>query len=549
MKETVKKYKAFPGIKMDDRTWPSNTISTPPIWCSVDLRDGNQALIEPMSVEQKAELFKALVNIGFKEIEIGFPSASEIEFQFMRKLIEEKMIPEDVTVQVLVQARRQLLERTFESLKGARRAIVHLYNSTSPAQREIVFGMEREEIAQIAVDGVRMVKEMAAAIPETEIVLQYSPESFSATELDFALDVCNRVIESWSPEGDQKIIINLPATVEVATPNVHADQIEWMSRNLSRRENVIISVHAHNDRGCAVAASELAQLAGADRVEGTLFGNGERTGNADLVTLAMNCFSQGIDPGLDFSDIDSVVDVYRRTSGMEVHPRHPYAGELVYTAFSGSHQDAIKKGLAAYGAGKRTHWDVPYLPIDPQDVGRDYEAVIRINSQSGKGGIAYILEKRYGYELPKAMANEFRGVVQKVADASGSELEPEQIMEIFTNEYFGEQKPYAYGGIRVNREREGVTAVTCTVQGAPEDSYSGEGNGVVDALVHALSGLCPGLEVVTYDEHALGEGSDASAVAYIGAKNADGVVRYGVGKDSDIVVASARAIICACNRF
>jgi len=549
MKETVKKYRPFPPIDISDRTWPSKTIVQPPIWCSVDLRDGNQSLIEPMSVEQKTELFKTLVAIGFKEIEIGFPSASEIEFQFMRKLVEENLIPDDVTIQVLVQARRELLERTFESLKGAKRAIVHLYNSTSPAQRQVVFRKSREEIIKIAVDGTKMVREMAAAVLESEIILQYSPESFSATELEFARDICNAVIKTWDPEGEEKLIINLPATVEVASPNIYADQIEWMGRTLIRRDNVIVSVHAHNDRGCAVAATELAQLAGAQRVEGTLFGNGERTGNADLVTLAMNCYSQGIDPGLDFSDIGKVVDVYQRTSGMDMHPRHPYVGELVYTAFSGSHQDAIKKGLAAYNAGTRGYWDIPYLPIDPEDVGRSYETVIRINSQSGKGGIAYIMRKKYGYELPGALANEFRGVIQKVADKSGRELEPKQVMEIFSQEYFSKQKPYAYEGIKVDREKEGVTSVTCFVSGAPESSYSGEGNGVVDALVHALASLCPGLEVVTYDEHALGEGSDASAVAYIGAKNGDGVVRYGVGRDSDIVVASARAIICACNRF
>ncbi|MFP4416740.1 MAG: 2-isopropylmalate synthase [Chitinispirillaceae bacterium] len=549
------KYQAFESISLENRQWPSKTITEAPRWCSVDLRDGNQALINPMSRAQKMRFFEILVQAGFKEIEIGFPSASQIEFDFSRDLIDGNRIPDDVSIQILTQAREHLIARSFEAVKGSKRAIIHVYNSTSPAQREVVFRKSPKEIIDIAKKGVRQIKELSRRT-QTEIVLEYSPESFSQTELPFAKDICDAVIDTWMPQGDEKVIINLPSTVEVASPNVYADQIEWMSTRMQNRRHAIISVHTHNDRGCAVAAAELAQMAGAQRVEGTLFGNGERTGNTDLVTLAFNLFSQGIDPQLNFSDPASVVQTYMECTGMPIHPRHPYVGELVYTAFSGSHQDAISKGLNSYHRGDNTVWNIPYLPMDPRDIGRSYEAIIRINSQSGKGGAAYILENRFGYRLPRVMHPEFGGIIQKTADLKGCELTAKQVHDCFQMEYIKRDTPFSLHTLQSLGQKEQTAGddgpISISAQVKHDNTImqiTGQGNGVLDAFAAALkqNGVPP-FRLLSYDEHSLQEGSNAQAVCYIRIEVQDGGHYFGVGVDTDIARASARALVSAINR-
>ena len=549
--DAAQKYRPFPPVQLPDRQWPSRTLTQAPVWCSVDLRDGNQALIEPMGTDRKRRMFELLVQLGFKEIEIGFPAASQTDFDFVRDLVEHRLIPDDVSIQVLTQSREPLIRRSFEAVRGVKKAVVHLYNSTSPIQRQVVFGLDQAGIVDIAVSGARLMREIAAEHPDTEWTFEYSPESFSATELDFALEVCEAVIEVWQPTPEHKVILNLPATVEMATPNVHADQIEWFCRHLKRRDSVVISVHPHNDRGTAVAAAELALLAGADRVEGTLFGNGERTGNVDIVTLALNLFTQGIDPGLDLSDINAVVRAAEYCNQLPVHPRHPYAGELVFTAFSGSHQDAIKKGLAA-NAGSAV-WDVPYLPIDPTDVGRTYEAVIRVNSQSGKGGIAYLLEKDYGLRLPRRLQIEFSQVVQAIADATGKELTSADIWGAFEAEYLQPDSPFRFVEHRTipDSHASGVRKLTATIrERGRERLISGKGNGPIDAFTDALNRYC-GLDVrvVDYHEHAIGAGANATAVSYVEVRmDGEPATRFGVGIDSNIVTASLNAVISALNR-
>ncbi|MBN2530785.1 MAG: 2-isopropylmalate synthase [Deltaproteobacteria bacterium] len=551
---TEGKYRPFPPVQIEDRTWPNRQIEKAPMWCSVDLRDGNQALFNPMSIEQKMAFFDELVRVGFKEIEIGFPAASQTDFDFTRLLISSGRIPGDVTIQVLVQAREELVKRTFEALDGAQNVIVHLYNSTSPAQRRDVFGMEKEDIVKIAVSGVEMIKKEMAQVTKGQYRLEYSPESFSSTELAFSKDIANAVIGAWNPVVNGKMILNLPATVEVSTPNIHADQIEWMCRHIEQREHVIVSVHAHNDRGCAVAASELALLAGADRVEGTLFGNGERTGNTDLVTMALNMYTQGVDPQLNLYDVDRLKSIYQRETGMTVHPRHPYAGELVYTAFSGSHQDAISKGLKARRSEHRVVWDVPYLPIDPIDVKRSYEAIVRINSQSGKGGVAYVLEAQAGYALPRALQILFSQHVQEAADRTGEELEPVEIEKLFTDEFVNREQKYALVNLQVNRNLKEPNAkhrtrIDATLKiGEVEHNCDASGDGIIDALSSALRTLGLDFKVTSFDEHALDAGSNAQAAAYIGIQMADGRVSMGAGVDTDIAIASARALLCALNR-
>ena len=548
------KYKPFQPINLPERTWPSRVIAAPPIWLSTDLRDGNQALIEPMDASRKLRMFRQLVDIGFKEIEVAFPSASQTDFDFVRKLIEEDLIPDDVTIQVLTQSRDELIRRTFESLRGVRRAIVHLYNPTAPLFRRVVYGKDRAGIIDIATEGARLFVECAKAQPETDWRFEYSPETFTMTELDFALEICERVVDVWEHETRHPVILNLPATVEVATPNVFADQIEWMHRHLSRRDRVVVSVHPHNDRGTGVAAAELAVMAGADRVEGCLFGNGERTGNVCLVTLGMNLYSQGIDPGLDFSDIGAVIRTAEYCTALPVHPRHPYAGELVFTAFSGSHQDAIKKGFAAQRAREAdggTLWEVPYLPIDPADVGRTYEAVIRVNSQSGKGGIAFLLERDYGLALPRLLQIEFSQVVQAITDQTGKELSSAEIHAAFTREYIARDEPIAYIDHRASHGSSAGAAehlsARLTVEGR-EVICSGSGNGPVDAFVQALrERLGAEIHVLAYHEHATGTGEDATAVAYVQLRAGTHTV-YGVGLDPNIVTATLRAVIAAVNR-
>ncbi len=549
------KYRPFAPIALADRTWPSRVTTRPPVWCSVDLRDGNQALIEPMDAERKLRMFRLLVKMGYKEIEIGFPAASQTDFDFVRKLVDDDLIPEDVNVQVLTQARASLIERTFESLKGARRAIMHVYNSTSTTQRRVVFNLDRAGIRQIAVDSAQVVRDCAARQPETEWTFQYSPESFTGTELDFAKDVCDSVLDVWQPTPARKAIINLPATVEMATPNVYADQIEWMSRHLARRDSLVLSVHPHNDRGCGVAAAELAVMAGAERIEGCLFGNGERTGNVCLVTLGMNLFSQGIDPGIDFSDIGEVIRTVEYCNQLPVHPRHPYGGELVFTAFSGSHQDAIKKGLAAREADRARGepvWDVPYLPIDPADLGRSYEAVIRVNSQSGKGGIAYLLERDFGLALPRLLQIEFAQVIQAITDASGKELAPAEIHAAFEREYLEATSPVSYAGHRAQHSGTDGTVEQLSahlVVGGVETILHGAGNGPVDAFVAAVrTGLGLPIHVINYHEHAIGAGEDATAVAYVQLRVGADRTIYGAGRDANIVTATLRALTSAINR-
>jgi 2-isopropylmalate synthase len=544
------KYRPFPPVNMPDRQWPSQVIAKPPIWCSVDLRDGNQALIEPMGQERKIRMFNALVKMGFKEIEVGFPSASQTDFDFVRFLIEERKIPRDVTIQVLTQAREELIRRTFESLKGCHSAIVHLYNSTSELQRRIVFKLDRRGIVEIAVKGAKLIKQLTRDLGlEDTVRYEYSPESFMGTELDFAKEICEAVMDVYEPTPKKRLILNLPFTVETATPNVHADQIEWCVRNIKNRDAIIYSLHAHNDRGCAVASTELGLMAGADRVEGTLFGNGERTGNVDIVTVAMNMFSQGIDPGLDCSNINDLVRMAEYCNQLPVHPRHPYAGDLVFTAFSGSHQDAINKGFKSMEASNSPLWEVPYLPIDPMDLGRTYEAVIRINSQSGKGGIAYIMEKEHGMELPRRLQVEFSKVVQAIADGEGVELSADRLWQSFETEYLDGNGRYELVEHRA-RQDHGEQDVTAKIRvDGKAKTITGHGNGPVDGFVAALKADA-GIEfdLVDYREHALGSGANATAVAYVELRFADGRTLFGVGIDKNIVTASLKAVISSVNR-
>jgi 2-isopropylmalate synthase len=549
LKEPSVKYRAFPPVKLPDRQWPGRTLTRAPIWCSVDLRDGNQALAVPMNVGQKLELFQMLVKCGFKEIEVGFPSASNTEFTFNRRLIEEHRAPDDVWLQVLVQAREELIERTFESLVGAKKVIIHLYNSTSPAQRRVVFGMSKEEILRVAVRGAQWIQDRLPRLKGAEVRLQYSPESFSATEVEFANEAAEAVMGVWKPTPEHKMILNLPDTVEVATPNVYADQVEWICRNIKNRDALTISLHTHNDRSTGVAATELGLLAGADRVEGTLFGNGERTGNLDIVTVALNLYMSGIDPKLDFSDLNSLCEIYERCTGMTVPPRHPYAGELVFTAFSGSHQDAIKKGLAEWGTGRQQHWDVPYLTIDPTDIGRQYREVIRVNSQSGKGGVAYLLENEYGIELPKEMQREFGPIANEEVDRLGREVTGAELKGMFWREYIERSAPWQLQGFETESRNGKVRCRARLLRDAKPVEIAGEGNGPLAALVHGFSTAgVPRFEIVNYSEHALSAGEEAAAIAYIQIKHSDGRTRWGAGVDTNIELASVRAVLSALNR-
>ncbi|SNR82501.1 2-isopropylmalate synthase [Pseudomonas segetis] len=543
LKDPSRKYRAFTPINLPDRTWPSKTITEVPIWCSSDLRDGNQSLIEPMDAEKKMRFFKTLVQVGVKQIEVGFPSASQTDFDFVRTLITDGHIPDDTTIQVLTQAREDLITRTFESLKGAKKAIVHVYNATAPSFRRIVFNLDKAGVVNIATSAAKVIKRLAEQQSETQWTFQYSPEIFSSTELDFAVEVCDAVLDVWQPTPDNKVILNLPTTVEVATPNVYADQIEWFGRNISRRDSVLISLHTHNDRGTGVAASELGLMAGADRVEGCLFGNGERTGNVDLVNLALNLYTQGINPGLDFSDIDAVRKVVEECNQLPVHPRHPYVGDLVHTAFSGSHQDAIRKGLAQQQ--EDAIWEVPYLPIDPADIGRSYEAVIRVNSQSGKGGITFLLEQEYGVCLPRRMQIEFSQVVQKETDRLGLEMTAEQIYSLFKTEFLQASSPYALKGHRL-QEENGTSAVDVEVISNNETKHwSGIGKGPLEALVAALPF---DVEIMDYSEHAIGAGTNAKAAAYIELRMDGGRALHGAGIDENLTTASFRALFSALNR-
>jgi len=543
MPNPAEKYRPFPQVRLNGRRWPTRTIEKAPIWMSTDLRDGNQSLIEPMSIAAKLEFFEMLVKIGFKEIEVGFPSASQTDFDFVRMLIDEKRIPDDVTIEVLVQSRRELIERTFEAVEGASKVIVHLYNAIAPSFRKIVFNQSKDEVKALAVEGTRLIKECAAARPQTHWIYQYSPETFSMTELPFAREVCDAVAQMWRPTPDHKMIVNLPATVEAAMPNVFADQVEWMDRNMGYRDSIVLSVHPHNDRGTAVAAAEMAVLAGADRIEGCLFGNGERTGNVDLVTLAMNLYTQGIDPGLDFSDIDAVRRVVERCNQIPVHPRHPYAGDLVFTAFSGSHQDAIKKGFAQQQAD--AIWEVPYLPIDPADLGRNYDAVIRVNSQSGKGGIAYLLEQEYGFVLPRRLQIEFSRAVQHATDSSGREVGAAEIHAIFRRAYLAPGR-YVYRGHAMSNEGAEGTRLEVDIEiDGVRTTRHGSGNGPIDAFVNAL-GL--DVKVMDYHEHALGRGADAQAACYVELRVGSGGSLFGVGVDGSIMTASFRAILSGIDR-
>jgi 2-isopropylmalate synthase len=581
---SISKYRPFPPVHLPDRTWPDQTITTAPIWCSVDLRDGNQALPQPMSVEEKLEFFDLLCRVGFKQIEVGFPSAADTEFNFLRRLIDENRIPEDVTVQVLVQTREHLIRRTFEAIDGAKKAIVHIYNSTSPLQRRVTFGdATREQIRDIAIEGAKLVKELVPTIPKTEVILQYSPESFSDTELDFALECCNGVIGVWQPTPEKKMIINLPDTVQWATPNIHADMIEWMCRHLDRRDSIIVSLHTHNDRGTGTAATELGLMAGADRVEGTLFGNGERTGNLDIVNVALNMNSHGIPTGLDFSDLTRLREVYERVTRMTVGERHPYAGELVFTAFSGSHQDAIKKGMelmdAARGntelvaratlegrpnalqlinalkdyheAGIEAPWGVPYLTIDPQDIGRSYEAIIRINSQSGKGGIAYILDREHGLDLPKTMHPQVGKRIYDLADELGRELTPDEIRDAFYRLFANVELPLCvkdYELIHHTVERGQVACTATVVLYGEEKKIHGLGNGPINAFVHAMESVgMKDFKVTDYRSHAVRGGSDASAAAYVQVQHDDGRILWGCGIDPSIEMAGLKALVTAWN--
>ncbi len=544
------KYNPYPKIDLPDRQWPSNTITKAPIWCSVDLRDGNQALITPMDLDKKLKLFSLLLDIGFKHIEIGFPSASKVEFDFLRHLIDNNLIPSDVTIQVLVQAREHLIQKTFDALKGVKRAIVHLYNSTSVAQRKIVFQKSQEEIISLALKGVDLVKKYAAT-HDGEIILEYSPESFTGTELEFAAKICNEVTSKWGIGKERPVIINLPATVEAATPNIYADQIEWMSRHLDNREHILISTHTHNDRGTSVAATELALLAGADRVEGTLLSNGERTGNVDIITLALNMTTQGVDTHLDFANIDKVVKTVEECTEINTHCRHPYVGKLVYTAFSGSHQDAINKGLAFQKLKKDPKWEVPYLPIDPADVGRTYEDIIRINSQSGKGGVAYVLEHEFGYQLPKKMHPEFGRIIQSVTDTLGRELAGSEIIDIFNKTYLQIKNDLELVDFTISKTKaNNITQCELTyMYNDKQITSKGEGNGPIDACKRALAkGYGHEFSIKSYSEHSRGEQSSADAVAYIEIQTPQMDTYFGVGIDSNITMASIKALFCALNR-
>lgn len=550
-----KRYRRNPVVDYPEREWVNKQIEKAPVWCSVDLRDGNQALIDPMVVSEKIEFFNYLIKLGFKEIEIGFPAASQIEFDFLRQLVDRKMIPDNVVVQVLTQCREELLERTFESIEGCKQAIVHIYNSTSTLQRDVVFNMSREEITNIAVEGVKMVKRHAAEFPG-KIILEYSPESFTGTELDYALEVCNAVQREWGPTKENPMIINLPSTVEMTTPNVFADRIEWMDKHLENREAIILSIHPHNDRGTGVATAELALLAGAERVEGTLFGNGERTGNVDILNIAYNMFSQGIDPELAIEHVNESIEIYERCCKIPVHPRHPYAGKLVFTAFSGSHQDAINKGVKAMKERGGEYWEVPYLPIDPADIGREYEPIVRINSQSGKGGVAFIMDTYFGFKLPKGMHREFANVIQAISEKQG-EVSPDQIMESFRQEYLMKKEPIHFRRLRVDdlseeTESEFDTKVVVVYTDKGEEKrFEAVGNGPIDAVKRGLQEtLDINVKILDYEEHALQSGSNSQAAAYIHLLDAEsGSVTYGVGVSSNITRASVRAIFSAVNRL
>mgnify|MGYP000948296595 FL=1 len=549
-----KKYKRVPVVDYPEREWPNKEIEKAPIWCSVDLRDGNQALVEPMVVEEKIEMFNLLIKLGFKEIEIGFPAASQIEYDFLRQLVERKLIPDDVVVQVLTQCREHLIKRTFDAIQGIPKAIVHIYNSTSTLQREVVFHADREEVKQIAIDGTRMVKKYMKDY-DGKVILEYSPESFTGTELDFALDICTAVQEEWGATPDNKIIINLPATVEMTTPNVYADQIEWMNRHFKNRDSIILSIHPHNDRGTGIAATELALLAGADRVEGTLLGNGERTGNIDILNIAYNMFSQGINPELNLENVKEITEVCERCTKMAVDPRHPYAGKLVFTAFSGSHQDAISKGMQALQKRTDGIWEVPYLPIDPSDIGREYEPVVRINSQSGKGGVAFVMDSFYGFRLPKGMHKEFADIIQKIAEKQG-EVAPEQIMDEFRANYLDRKEPMHFKKCQItDKEYEGgafaTVAILTFTDHDTERTVEGVGNGPIDAVQRAIEeALGIEIRVLDYNEHALRSGSGAQAASYIHLMDVkSGRATYGVGISSNITRASIRGIFSAVNRL
>jgi 2-isopropylmalate synthase len=551
-KDPSKKYQPFQHApKLADRQWPGRVLTHAPRWCSVDLRDGNQALAVPMNVSQKLELFQTLVKIGFKEIEVGFPSASNTEFAFNRLLIEKGHAPDDVWLQVLVQAREDLIERTVESLIGAKKVIIHMYNSTSPAQRRVVFGKSKDEIKSIAVNGAKMIKDRLHRLKSTEVMLQYSPESFSMTEVEFAKEISEAVMDVWQPTPQHKMILNLPDTVEVAMPNVYADQIEWMCRNIKNRDSLIISLHTHNDRCTGVAATELGMLAGADRVEGTLFGNGERTGNLDIVTVALNLYMHGIDPKLDFSNLAAIIDVYERSTGMTVPPRHPYAGELVFTAFSGSHQDAIKKGLAEWENKDREHWDVPYLTIDPTDIGREYREVIRVNSQSGKGGVAYLLESEFGIELPKDMQREFGPIANDQVDKLGREVSGAELKAMFWKEYVERNEPWRLENFTTYSKNGKVNCQASLYFKGVQTGINGNGNGPLAALVNGFGQISyiPRFEITNYSEHALSSGEGAAAISYIQIKTADGKSRWGAGVDTNIELASVKAVLSALNRL
>ncbi len=552
-KNNITKYRAFPAVDLPDRQWPSRAIEKAPTWCSVDLRDGNQALAIPMNIEEKLEMFQTLVRIGFKEIEVGFPSASDTEFAFARHLIENDLIPPDVSIQVLVQAREHLIHRTFEAIRGARQAIVHLYNSINPLQRRVTFGLSKNQIKEIAVKGTQLVKELVPTVGETIIRYQYSPESFSDAELEFSLEVCEAVMDVWEPTEEEPIILNLPATVELATPNIHADQIEWFGRHMNERSKAIISLHTHNDRGCGVAATELSLMAGAQRVEGTLFGNGERTGNLDVVTVALNLYTQGINPGLDISDMSTLRRTYERITGMTVHERHPYAGDLVFTAFSGSHQDAIKKGMDQMDSSSGAPWQVPYLPIDPEDIGRTYKAIIRINSQSGKGGVAFIMERELGLELPKNMHPEFSAVINKIADSGSKELQPNEIKEAFYREYLDLNEPLSLNSYQVSTAPDDHRHITFSAEivfQAEKRQIEGKGNGPIAALVDGLDQIgLKNFHLTDFRQHAISTGSSAEAVAYIQIQDAgNDAFTWGASIDSNIELAGLKALVSAFNR-